>query len=118
MDGRTYGFSRDDARDLLSVIGRTESEIPGRRPSGGGGGGGDPGDRLFGFELAADMTGRSAAADIYELDGSSFGSMIESETLYDPAGWLAGAETGQVGICYYQGGRYYAMQAACPPPEI
>ena len=110
-DERTYGFSKEDADELIDLIGSGESTFPEIRPRGGGGGSG----AIFGFTLTAEKTqiADSVAAEIYNLNGAAFGTLVETSTLYDPANWYGPASIGSVGICRLQGGKYYALQAAC-----
>jgi hypothetical protein len=110
-DGQTYGFSKHDAEQLVNGIGGGDVEFNDRQPRYSG-----TGVVVYGFTLtnAGFVTTKTATANIFPIDGASFGSAIASgATIYDPAGWALGAASGQTGLCILQGGKYYAIQAAC-----
>lgn len=110
-DRHTYGFSKQDARDLLQTIGGGDVEFPEIRPRGRGGGG----SRLVRFELTASLASGTGAADFQEMDGTA----ISSDTLRDPEAIFAVLDTGDRGLAMLQGGQYFAVQAKCPPePEV
>ena len=72
--------------------------------------------KLYGFQLTNNgfLTTETAAADIYELNGAVFGSIIDDDApIYDPSKWAAGAPIDLRGLCMKQGGKYYAIQAPC-----
>lgn len=69
--------------------------------------------RMYGFQTLGPVNSASVSATIYELDGEVFGSSLGPHTLYDPARWYDGADSGSRGICCLQGGRFYAMQSGC-----
>lgn len=119
-DKHTYGFSKQDARDLLQTIGGGDVEFPEIRPRGRGGGGG--GSRLVVFELTADLTSRSAAAKFYEVSDDHFldpGNYIEDATLVSPLGIGVGIlVTGDLGHAVAQDGRYVFIQADCEQEPV
>jgi hypothetical protein len=78
--------------------------------------GGGSGVNLFAFALTANMASKSAAASILTLDGVSIAS-LESSTVYDPRDIFSALENGDTGLCLRQSGKYYIIQANCPPPE-
>lgn len=100
--------SSDTGKGVLLDIGAEYSLISIEILSGGGGA------SLFGFELTSSMGGKSANADIYELDGIDLGDMIENSTVYDPKDIFGVLVTESTGLCLLQGGKYYIIQANCP----
>jgi len=111
-DNHTYGFSKSDAEEIVEMIGGGEGEFVEGRVRGGGGGG----IVVYGFTLtsAGFVTTKTATANIFPLNEAVFGSSIESGAkIYDPAGWALGLASGKSGLCVKQGGKYYAIQAAC-----
>jgi hypothetical protein len=97
------------------------------KPSGSGelecvvrfGGGGEGGPKLFGFVLGDEklLADKSVGAQFFALDGELFGDLVGTDTLYDPANWYGTVPAGTKGICYKQGGKYYALQSPCGPEE-
>lgn len=68
--------------------------------------------RLYRFTLNASLASGTADADILEMDGTDTG--IDA-TVRDPAGIFATLVTvGDDGLCLYQDGKYYVIQANCP----
>lgn len=76
--------------------------------------GGGGGSRLVRFAMTGDWSGNVADADFQEMDGTAIGA----DTLRDPEGIFAALGDGDRGLAMLQGGKYWAVQAACPaPPE-
>ena len=104
---RVVGFNDKDADDLLNLIGDVESpnglpQLP------------FPLFRLYRFTLNATLASGTADADILEMDGTD--TNIDA-TVRDPLGIFADLTTvGDAGLCLYQDGKYYVIQAprACP----
>lgn len=73
-------------------------------------------DVIFGFKLVEDMSEGESLAEIYRLDGASFGGQVGEDPLpiYDPSGWADELLKDGKGLCNFQGGKYYAIQAPCP----
>lgn len=68
--------------------------------------------RLYRFTLNATLAGGTAAADLLEMDGTDTGIDV---TVRDPLGIFASlTATDSAGLCLYQDGKYYVIQAACP----
>ena len=68
--------------------------------------------RLYRFTLNASLASGTADADILEMDGTDTG--IDA-TVRDPAGIFATLVTvGDDGLCLYQDGKYWVIQANCP----
>lgn len=107
QDESTYGFNKQDASELVQLIGSADTEYPEGRVRAGGGGG----IRLYRFTLNADLTSGTADADILEMDGTDTG--IDDDVL-DPLGIFAILTTGDAGYCIKQAGIYYVIQADCP----
>jgi hypothetical protein len=117
-DNHTYGFSKGDAEELVEMIGGRETEHFEGRPRGRTSNVTE--GRLYGFKLTNNgfLTTETATADIYELNGAAFGSVIDEDaTIYDPSKWAAGAPIDLRGLCMKQGGLYYAIQAPCSVEE-
>jgi hypothetical protein len=112
-DNRTYGFSKADADDLIAGIGSGESTFPEQKPRAVNG----SGDELFAFILTGDMGAKSGAADVYELDGASLGSLVEASTVYDPQDIFGELVSGDKGLCIRRKGIYYIVQADCAVEE-
>jgi hypothetical protein len=109
-DDQTYGFSKDDAGELINLIGSGESLHSELKPRGGG-------QSLFGFRVNSGFSSGQTQAKIYRLAGASFGDLIGTFTLYDPTRWATGFLAGDIGLCQKSGGLYYAIQAPCPDVE-
>lgn len=108
QDERTYGFSRTDAEALVKTIGTEEQTFPRRKPIGSGGG------RLYRFTMNENWgatTAGAADSDILEMDGTD--TTIDDDVL-DPLGIFSSLTSGSAGICFFQDGKYYAIQAPCP----
>jgi hypothetical protein len=114
-DERTYGFSLQDATELANSIGSGEGSYPEIKPRGGA----DNTPKLFGFVLGDEklLADKSVGAQFFALDGELFGDLVGTDTLYDPANWYGTVPAGTKGICYKQGGKYYALQSPCGPEE-
>jgi hypothetical protein len=114
-DERTYGFSLQDATELANSIGSGEGSYPEIKPRGGT----DNTPKLFGFVLGDEklLADKSVGAQFFALDGELFGDLVGTDTLYDPANWYGTVPAGTKGICYKQGGKYYALQSPCGPEE-
>ena len=68
--------------------------------------------RLYRFTLNASLASGTADADILEMDGTDTG--IDA-TVRDPLGIFASlTAVNSAGLCLYQDGKYYVIQAACP----
>jgi len=115
IDNNTWGFSKPVAESLQASIVNSETEIPDRLP----GGGANASPKLFGFVLGDEklLADKSVGAQFFALDGELFGDLIGTDTLYDPANWYGTVPAGTKGICYKQGGKYYALQSPCGPEE-
>jgi hypothetical protein len=67
--------------------------------------------RLYRFTLNASLASGTADADILEMDGTDTG--IDA-TVRDPLGIFVDLTTvGDAGLCLYQDGKYYVIQAPC-----
>jgi len=69
---------------------------------------------LFRFHSFEDWDEGTAEAIVKEMDGS----FVANETIYDPDRIFEGMLAGTKGLVYYQGGKYYIIQAKCDPDEI
>lgn len=102
-DKTTYGFNARDADSLINIIespARVFSEwqpIPANI-------------RLYRFTLNEAWASNAADADILEMDGTD--TTIDAD-VQDPLGIFSDLTTGDAGICIFQGGSYYAIQAPC-----
>lgn len=68
--------------------------------------------RLYRFTLNESLADGTADADILEMDGTDTGI---DDTVRDPEGIFATLVTvGDSGLCLYQDGKYYVIQAPCP----
>jgi len=68
--------------------------------------------RLYRFTLNATLASGTADADILEMDGTD--TNIDA-TVRDPLGIFAAlTAVNSAGLCLYQDGKYYVIQAACP----
>lgn len=108
IDNRTYGFNKADAQELVGLIGGSDREYPEIRPRGTGGGGGS---RLYRFTLNEAWSSGAAEADILLMDGTD--TTTDADVL-DPLGIFSELGSGDAGLCIYQDGYYYVIQAACP----
>lgn len=67
---------------------------------------------LYRFTLNASLATGTADADILEMDGTDTGL---DEDVLDPLGIFAAlTAVDSAGLCIYQDGKYYVIQAACP----
>lgn len=68
--------------------------------------------RLYRFTLNASLASGTADADILEMDGTD--TTVDA-TVRDPLGIFATlTAVNSAGLCLYQDGKYYVIQAACP----
>lgn len=101
------GFTEGVAQQLVNGIGGTPQEInSGKRP---------PPHflRFYRFtmnEAWGATTSTAADSDILEMDGTDTNT---DSDVYDPLGIFADMTTGDAGICFYQDGKYWAIQADC-----
>lgn len=101
---KVFGFNEKDTDDLLNLIGDVETPLGMPAPS-------MPIFRLYRFTLNASLASGTADADILEMDGTDTG--IDEDVL-DPEGIFADLTTvGDSGLCLYQDGKYYVIQAPC-----
>lgn len=63
------------------------------------------------FQLAADLTGTTVSADIFDRDGTTLAS---GATLEDPEEIFTGLTSGTRGIGMADAGRYFILNANCP----
>lgn len=67
--------------------------------------------RLYRFTLNASLASGTAAADLLEMDGTDTGIDV---TVRDPLGIFAAlTAVDRAGLCLYQDGKYYVIQASC-----
>lgn len=108
QDNHTYGFSKGDAGELVQLIGGgDQSYIEGRVR----GGQAQARARLYRFTLNANLNTGTADADILEMDGTD--TTIDADVL-DPLGIFSALVNTNAGLCLYQDGSYYVIQAPCP----
>jgi hypothetical protein len=68
--------------------------------------------RLYRFTLNESLADGTADADILEMDGTDTGI---DDTVRDPVGIFATlTAVNAAGLCLYQDGKYWVIQAACP----
>lgn len=108
-DRKVYGFRKPRAEALLALPLSGDQEFPEMRPRERRGNG----SRIVRFEMTGDWSSSAADADFFEMDGTSIGA----DTLLDPEGIFAELGEGDRGLAMFQGGKYWAIQAACPDPE-
>jgi hypothetical protein len=70
------------------------------------------GGSLFRFELTESLIGGDAAATIYDMDGVEVSTATD---VYDPEGIFSTLGNEDTGLAILQGGKYYVIQAPCPP---
>lgn len=102
-----YGFTEGLAQQLVNGIGGTPQEIDTakRLPP--------PFLRFYRFTMNedwGDTTATAADSDILEMDGTDTDTDAE---VFDPLGIFSDMTTGDAGICVYQDGKYWAIQAGC-----
>lgn len=109
MSDRTYGFSRSDAESLTNLIGVDETESIVRPVVSG------QAFALVRFQLNEDLTTTTADADIIDVDGNT---IEEDATIEDPESIFTGLQEDGRGIAIRFLGRYFIVNAKCPPePE-
>lgn len=102
-----YGFSRPVADQLKNGIGGTPHE------ANTGGPYLHPFIRLYRFtmnEAWGATTATAADSDILLMDGTDTNT---DDDVFDPLGIFSDMTTGDAGICIYQDGKYWAIQAGC-----
>jgi len=107
-DKSTYGFSKRDAEELVSMIGSTDQSYREGLVRGSVGGA-----KLFRFTLNEDMgatTSGEAAADILQLDGTDTNT---DANVQDTLGIFNTLVDTDPGYCIKQGSLYYIIQAPC-----
>lgn len=77
----------------------------------------EPSDRHYLFQLVGNFLARSAVATIYKFDGANIGNLVDVALLYDPLSVFSELVIGDRGYCFYQDGKYYAIQAPCPEDQ-
>lgn len=104
IDEATYGFNRHDTESLLACIGGGDQVQ--RRPMMQ-----SIGLRFIRFELTADLTTATTAADIFDINGSTIAS---GATIEDPETIFTGltATTRGIGVAF--GDRFFIVNANCP----
>jgi hypothetical protein len=110
IDQSTYGFNKADAAALLEKI-EMRDEITQATRRSGRRGGGTSGVTFWRFTLNEAWTAGVADADILEMDGTD---TTTDADVHDPLGIFSTLGNGDPGICFLQGGVYYAIQAPCP----
>jgi hypothetical protein len=105
-DERTYGFSKDDASELINMIGSSDSPYGKHTPRGSS-------IRLVRFSLLADFVTGTASATIKNMTGTT----IETANVLDPEGIFSELVASDTGLAIKQGGQYYAIQAPCSSGE-
>jgi len=71
-------------------------------------------DKHFRFQSQEDLTGESCEACVFQMSG--IGKHLA--TIYDPDGIFLDMAEGTKGLVFFQGGRYYIVQAKCDPDEL
>ena len=102
----TYGFAKHKAKALDAQIGIEDTEYPEGRVRGNG-----TGVTFWRFTLNEAWSSGVADADILEMDGTD---TTTDADVNDPLGIFADLGSGDAGICFLQGGAYWAIQAPCP----
>lgn len=111
-DDRTYGFNKNDAVELVNLIGNTDSEFVDQQPSRGGG------IRVFVGELNEAWSTGVAECSIYSMDGMTLTDTGIDADVYDPLEVFAVLGTGDRLYVTRQSGKYYAANnAPCPAGE-
>ncbi len=72
------------------------------------------GESLFRFHSYEDWDEGTAEAIVTRMPGDFVGN----ETIYDPDRIFEGMLAGTKGLVFFQGGKYYIIQAKCVPDEI
>lgn len=102
LDEHTYGFSKQDALDLVQGDRGGDTEYVEGRVRGGSGG-----DKHFLFTLTGTMSGGSGAATIRNMADDT--EIETGASVIGPLGHFDGLTSGYRGICIKQGGEYYAI---------
>jgi len=71
-------------------------------------------DKHFRFQSQEDLTGEYCEACVRQMSGTG----RHLARIYDPDGIFADMSAGTKGIVFFQGGRYYIVQAKCEPDEL
>lgn len=66
-------------------------------------------DAHFRFQSRAELSGVSCEACVRQMDGSD----AHIAQIYDPDGIFTGMDSGTKGLVFFQGGKYYIVQAKC-----
>lgn len=109
QDNHTYGFTKNDAGELVQLIGGGDGEYIEGTVRGQGSGGNKA--RLYRFTMNEDWTAGVADSDILAMDGTDTGTDAD---VLDPLGIFSTLSNGDAGLCLLQDGIYYAIQAPCP----
>lgn len=104
QDEHTYGFNKADAGELVQLIGGGDREYTEGRVRGAG-------PRLYRFTLNAAWSAGVADADILLMDGTD---TTRDADVLDPLSIFSSLGSGDAGLCIFQGGKYYVIQAPCP----
>lgn len=71
-------------------------------------------EQFFRFQSIDDMVTESCLAIVRRMDRTD----ASVQTIHDPDGIFEGMEAGTYGRAFYQGGKYYVIQAKCEPDVI
>jgi hypothetical protein len=71
-------------------------------------------DKHFRFQSQATLSGESVDACIRQMSGTE----PHIAPIFDPQGIFTDMESGTKGLVFFQGGRYYIVQAKCDPDEL
>ncbi|MCA9130695.1 MAG: hypothetical protein KDB22_26590 [Planctomycetales bacterium] len=98
----TYGFSKDDAGELVQLIGGADREYLEGKVRGNGGGA-----SIYLFTLTATITSGSGTGTIRNLSDDT--EIATGQTIEDPLGHFTGLTSGYRGYCVKNGANYVAL---------